>query len=175
MREGRIHLLSIGLTIAVDVAAQRHALGTGTPYASGTLGGREGGRSVSSVMSPTLRHSTPSQAYVERGRLNVKRLFLVATCVAALMAVGTTAAFAGEVTGNAKPTAGPDNANSICVFSGQNDDPNAPKVLNFSIAPNGPGGRTQTYGQLIRLGLLSPSIVTPGMTCRGGSNEERTR
>ncbi|MGI8877030.1 MAG: hypothetical protein ACR2G8_00265, partial [Candidatus Limnocylindria bacterium] len=87
-----------------------------------------------------------------------------------IMGVGTTAAFAGEITGNRKPTPAPDNANSICAFSGQNDDPNAELVLDFTVAPNGPGGRTQTYGQLIRLGLLTPSIVTPGMTCRGGSN-----
>ncbi len=99
----------------------------------------------------------------------LKRLFLVATCVTAIMGVGATAAFAGEITGNRKPTPAPDNANSICAFSGQNDDPNAP-LLNFPAAPDGPGGRTQTYGQLIRLGLLTPSIVTPGMTCRGGSN-----
>ena len=100
----------------------------------------------------------------------MKRFLLVGTCVVAIMGLGASAALAGEVTGNGKPTAGPDNANSICVFSGQNDDPTAPIVLNFGIAPNGPGGRTQSYGQLVRYGLLGPSVVTPGMTCRGGSN-----
>src|SRR5256714_11356695 len=96
----------------------------------------------------------------------------IAAAVFAVTCVGTgaSAAFAGEVTGNGKPTAGPTHANSICVFSGQNDDPTAPIVLDFSIAPNGPGGRTQNYGQLVRTGLLSPAVVTPGMACRGGSN-----
>lgn len=105
----------------------------------------------------------------------MRRFFLVATCVLAITGTGASAALAGEGTGNGKPTAGPDNANSICVFSGQNDDPTAPIVLDFQLAPNGPGGRTQNYGQLVRYGLLDPSVVTPGMTCRGGSNEDRTR
>lgn len=105
------------------------------------------------------------------------RLFLVAICAAAIMGLTASTALAGEVTGKGKPTAGPDNASSICVFSGQNDDPTAPIVSAEPTpdAPNGPGGRTQSYGQDIRYGLLTPAIVTPGMTCRGGSNTERTR
>lgn len=103
------------------------------------------------------------------------RLLAVATFVAVLLSVSTSAVFAGEETGKGEPTAGPDNANSICVFSGLNDDPDAPLILDLVLYPNGPGGRTQTYGQLVRLGLLSPAVVTPGMTCRGGSNEARTR
>lgn len=105
----------------------------------------------------------------------MRRFLVVATCVLAITAVGASAALAGEVNGKGEPIPAPDNANSICVFSGQNDDPNAPLVLDFDIAPNGPGGRTQTYGQLVRMGLLSPAVVTPGQTCRGGSNEDRTR
>ena len=105
------------------------------------------------------------------------RLFLVAICAAAIMGLTASTALAGEGTGKGKPTAGPDNASSICVFSGQNDDPTAPIVSAEPTpdAPNGPGGRTQSYGQDIRYGLLTPAIVTPGMTCRGGSNTERTR
>jgi len=100
----------------------------------------------------------------------MKRFFLVGTCALAIMGASASSALAGEITGKGKPTAGPAHANSICVFSGQNDDPTAPITLDFSLAPNGPGGRTQSYGQLVRTGLLSPAIVTPGMTCRGGSN-----
>jgi hypothetical protein len=102
----------------------------------------------------------------------MKRSLQVAICVLAIMGVSASAALAGEVTGNKKPTAGPANANSVCVFSGQNDDPNAPieSAEPTKAAPNGPGGRTQSYGQDVRYGLLSPSIVTPGMTCRGGTN-----
>src|SRR5207244_1182328 len=52
-----------------------------------------------------------------------------------------------------KPTAGPTHANSICVFSGHNDDPGAP--LDGS-GPNGPGGVCQSYGQDVKLGLVDP-------------------
>lgn len=100
--------------------------------------------------------------------------------IAAAIVTASTAlpapAFAGEITGNGKPTQGPAHANSICVFSGQNDDPTAPIISANPIpeAPNGPGGRTQNYGQDVRYGLLNPSIVTPGQTCRGGSNSDST-
>jgi hypothetical protein len=66
----------------------------------------------------------------------------------AFASFGVSAAFVGEVTGNGKPTAGPAHANSICVFSGLNDDPGAP--LDGS-GPNGPGGTSQSYGQEDRL------------------------
>jgi hypothetical protein len=105
----------------------------------------------------------------------MKRFLLVGTCVLAITGLGASAALAGEVTGNGKPTAGPDHASSICVFSGQNDDPNAPIVSAepTADAPNGPGGRTQSYGQDVRYGLLTPAIVTPGQTCGRGTNPDR--
>jgi hypothetical protein len=80
------------------------------------------------------------------------------------------AAFAGEITGNGKPTAGPAHANSICVFSGKNDNPTNP--LDIPDA----GGISQSYGQLVRLGVIenffgaTPKTFNPGDTCRGGSN-----
>lgn len=101
------------------------------------------------------------------------KLALTAVCAIALVGASGSAAFAGELTGNGKPTQGPAHANSICVFSGQNDDPTAPIISANPIpiiAPNGPGGRTQSYGQDVRYGLLNHTIVTPGATCRGGSN-----
>ena len=96
---------------------------------------------------------------------------------AAIVVAGTAIpapAFAGEITGNGTPTQGPAHANSICVFSGQNDDPTAPIISANPIpeAPNGPGGRTQSYGQDVRHGLLNHDIVTPGQACRGGSNPD---
>ena len=102
----------------------------------------------------------------------MRRFVLAAACSVAIAAFSASTALAGEVTGNGKPTAGPDHANSICVFSGQNDDPNAPIVSAAPTpeAPNGPGGRTQNYGQDVRHGLISPQIFNPGMACRGGSN-----
>jgi hypothetical protein len=105
------------------------------------------------------------------------RKWVTATATAAFVVASTATAapaFAGENTGNGKPTQGPAHANSICVFSGQNDDPTAPIISAEPIpeAPNGPGGRTQSYGQDVRYGLLNPSIVTPGQTCQGGSNPD---
>ena len=76
------------------------------------------------------------------------------------MGAGAGSALAGEVTGNGKPTQGPAHANSICVFSGQNDTPNDP-------APE--GGRVQSYGQLVKQGLKGV-VPSPGTACQGGSN-----
>jgi len=79
------------------------------------------------------------------------------------------AASAGEVTGTGEDTAGPAHANSICVFSGLNDDPDAPRTLDEELAPNGPGGVSQSFGQDVTLGL-DPRVFNPGDACRGGSN-----
>jgi hypothetical protein len=99
------------------------------------------------------------------------RKAFIATAIGTIAIVGmsSSAAFAGEVTGNGKPTAGPAHANSICVFSGKNDDPTAP--LDGS-GPNGPGGVAQSFGQDVKLGLANPHQFNPGDACRGGSNEE---
>jgi hypothetical protein len=102
------------------------------------------------------------------------RKWLTATAIIVASIAIPAPAFAGEITGNGTPTQGPAHANSICVFSGQNDDPTAPIISAEPIpeAPNGPGGRTQSYGQDVRYGLLNHDIVTPGETCRGGSNPD---
>jgi hypothetical protein len=50
------------------------------------------------------------------------RLFAVAVCAAAVMGVAASAAFAGEITGNGKPTAVASHvAASLCAFNGLND------------------------------------------------------
>jgi hypothetical protein len=102
----------------------------------------------------------------------LRRKSTLAALICAVTIAGATAAtaVAGEVTGNGKPTAGTANANSICVFSGKNDDPGAP--LDGS-GPNGPGGVSQSYGQERRLGLVDPHTFNPGDACRGGSNPAR--
>jgi hypothetical protein len=64
------------------------------------------------------------------------RLFVAAVSVVAMMAFGTSAAFAGEFDGNGEPTNGPANANSPCVFSGLEDEPFQP-------------GTTQSWGQIV--------------------------
>jgi hypothetical protein len=102
--------------------------------------------------------------------LRKKSMFVAAVFVVAIAGVNTGAAFAGEITGNGKPIAGPTHANSICVFSGKNDDPTAP--LDGS-GPNGPGGVSQSFGQDVKLGLVDPHLFNPGNACRGGSNPDR--
>jgi hypothetical protein len=98
-----------------------------------------------------------------------KKSMLVAVVSAVIMVgPGAGAAFAGEVTGNGKPTAGTANANSICVFSGKNDNPD-------STDPMDPGGVSQSYGQENKLGLQDPHVFNPGDACRGGSNFARQK
>ena len=88
--------------------------------------------------------------------MKVWRLLATGLGSAAIVAMGTTAAFAGEVTGNGKDTQGPAHAKSICAFSGLNDDPEEEP------------GRTQSYGQVVRAGgkAFAPS---PGEACNGHS------
>ena len=101
--------------------------------------------------------------------MRIRTFFVAALAVVVIGGASASAAFAGEITGNGKPTAGPTHANSICVFSGKNDDPTAPLSLDLSVAPNGPGGVSQSYGQDVKLGL-DPHVFNPGDACRGGSN-----
>ncbi len=60
---------------------------------------------------------------------------------------------------------GPDNANSICSFSGLNDNPDEAFPDN---------GRTQSYGQLVsklvKVGVnvnAEPGRAVPGFACNG--------
>ena len=85
-------------------------------------------------------------------------LFSVAALMAAMMVAMAIPAFAqGQV------EQGPQHANSICSFSGLNDEPEAP----------GPeGGRVQSYGQAVRHDDIEPSEVksgppSPGYFCNG--------
>jgi hypothetical protein len=104
-----------------------------------------------------------------------KRSWLAAAvCAVSVVGLSAGPALAGEVNGKGEPTAGPANANSICVFSGQNDVPNAPMSLDLNIAPDGPGGISQSFGQNVKLGA-DPHQFNPGDACRGGSNEERSK
>jgi hypothetical protein len=92
--------------------------------------------------------------------MRVKSCLAAAFCVSAVAAVGAGPAFAGEVTGNGKPTAAPDHANSICAFSGQNDG-------------EPPPGRTaehvQNWGQIPKEGrdFLRSVDGGPGDQCNG--------
>jgi hypothetical protein len=87
-----------------------------------------------------------------------KLLCAVAVCATAVVGVGASAAYAGEVTGPSGSDGRTDaefHAHSACVFSGLNDDPNAP--LTEAGNGNGPGGQAQSYGQDVKLGIYSPN------------------
>ena len=95
------------------------------------------------------------------------RLLAIAAAGALSLGIAGTA-FAGEITGNGKPVKAVTVAHSACAFSGHNDDPGAP----LSGTEN-PGGHSQSYGQLNRLGILAdffgvtPKQFNPGDACRG--------
>jgi hypothetical protein len=92
----------------------------------------------------------------------VKRFSVALSAAAVVLSLSAGAAFAGEITGNGRSLE-PLHANSICAYSGQNDDP-------LGLDPeNGPPGRVQSYGQVVRAvggGVLGG---IPGTACRGGS------
>lgn len=88
----------------------------------------------------------------------MKRYVVMLAVMALLMVALAVPAFA-EPQGQVER--GPEHANSICSYSGLNDEPDA----------EGPdGGQTQSYGQLVRKGVLEPSQVksgppSPGFFC----------
>jgi hypothetical protein len=96
-----------------------------------------------------------------------KPLLAVAVCTAALTAASAGAASASEVIGppgSLTPNlAATTNANSICVFSGLNDNPT-------STDPENPGGIVQSYGFSVVSQGGKAFAPSPGEACRGGSN-----
>lgn len=98
----------------------------------------------------------------------MRRSLLTAVLAALLvMAMGASAAFAGEITGNGKSLKNEDgtlNGHSACAFSGFNDtysgDPEVPDSDGFF--------RTQSWGQIdkeVRDDFLTPNGFHPGMAC----------
>ena len=102
-------------------------------------------------------------------RLKRRRAVGVATLAAAVVAVGASPAFAGEVNGNGDPTPIRTQAKSICAFSGQNDgEPPAGRtaahVQNWGQIPKrGPGGRD----------FLTSIGSNPGQACNGHLNPRK--
>ena len=90
-----------------------------------------------------------------------KSLLAAGACAAAVAILSAGPAVAGEVTGSGKK-ADQNQGKSWCSFSGLNDDPTAP--LDGS-GPNGPGGRSQSFGQEHKLGLQDPHVANPGTFC----------
>jgi hypothetical protein len=106
------------------------------------------------------------------GRCSPEPAPCAAVAAALVVATGGTA-FAGEITGNGKPT--PINeyqAGSICSFSGQNDNPASTEPYD--------GGRVQSFGDIVQEAIdlegdghgasALVSVITsegPGDSCRG--------
>ena len=90
----------------------------------------------------------------------VTRLIGPAVAAVILASVGANSALAGEVTGSGQ-NEDQNQGTSWCSFSGLNDDPTAPPEGG----PNGPGGKSQSFGQENRLGLADPHELNPGVAC----------
>ena len=105
------------------------------------------------------------------------RKVIAAIAVVVGIVLTPTAAFAGEITGNGKPTPIDSfNANSICSFSGQNDDPTgggnpfeAGHVQNW--------GHTKNVAKALLGDGHGASAITdlmheegPGTSCNGHTN-----
>ena len=91
-----------------------------------------------------------------------KLMLIAAACGLSL----STVAVAGEITGTGEAT--PLQGNSICQFSGLNDNPD-------STNPANPGGRTQSFGQNIAKRDANPRdpVFQPGVLCNGHNNPLR--
>jgi len=89
-----------------------------------------------------------------------KSLIATLFCGVVIAGASASAAFAGEVTGNGKRTGAEEHANSICVFSGKNDDPD-------STDPMDPGGVAQSYGYSVVNAGGKAFAPSPGEACNG--------
>ena len=81
-------------------------------------------------------------------------IVLLAVTAISVLALATPAFAQGQV------EQGPKHANSICSYSGLNDEPDR---------TDSEGGRTQSYGQYVRKGL-KPFVPSPGELCNGHRN-----
>jgi hypothetical protein len=101
-------------------------------------------------------------------RVRIKSMLTASVCAVAIVGAGAGSAFAGESTGSGKYTPiENDIAASICSFSGQN-----PEGLLPVTDPNYEPGRTQSWGQIVAAGAISPSQLKggdpmPGTSCNG--------
>ena len=94
-------------------------------------------------------------------RRRIARFGLGVTAATVVLALSASIAMAGEVTGSGA-NENQNQGRSWCSFSGLNDDPTAP--LDGS-GPNGPGGKSQSFGQENKLGLADPHTGNPGVFC----------
>jgi hypothetical protein len=92
-------------------------------------------------------------------RRRTTKLAAAVSTAALVLSLSAGAVLAGEVTGNGNKQHF-SQGHSLCKFSGLNDEPDA-------AFPE--GGRTQSYGQLVRLGLKDfvDDVLgaSPGVAC----------
>ena len=91
--------------------------------------------------------------------MRITTLLKTSVCTLALIGLGGGPALAAapDDVPRGQVEMGPQHANSICSFSGLNDSPDA----EFP-----EGGRVQSYGQIVKLGLKAYA-PSPGMLCNG--------
>jgi hypothetical protein len=132
-------IIDAGGTVMVKISSSDAADATSGPDAT-RVAERSGRRSVSTV----------------------RRTVVSAALALALVSIGSSAAFAGEITGSGVSLK-PLQANSDCAFSGLDAvDGSAIDPLD---ADDAVFGRTQSFGQLISQGLTVPGV--PGVACNG--------
>ena len=95
--------------------------------------------------------------------MRMRRLLAVASCAVAVVALGAGSAFAGEITGNGKPTAVASHvANSLCAFNGLTDlNPDQGQITSRVQTPrDGPFPGAAAFG-------FAPDPADPGfiLTC----------
>ena len=99
---------------------------------------------------------SPSTRYGEERRVKLKKRLSVLLMGALMLALSAAPALAQGPQGQVER--GPEHANSICSFSGLNDDPEE-------------GGQVQSYGQGVRQGFIDPtdrtSFERPNVWCNG--------
>ena len=97
--------------------------------------------------------------------MKMTHLGLVATA-AAILCLGASSAFAGEITGNGKSLKNPDgtlNGKSVCAFSGREDAPGDP-LFRGEIA--------QSWGQILKAVIDTlPAFLHPGVSCNPQRSE----
>ena len=91
----------------------------------------------------------------------MRKTFLwAALCAMAVAGTGASVALAGEVTGNGKPVKAVTVTQSVCAFSGKNDNPT-------STDPENPGGVAQSYGYSVVRAGGKAFAPPPSEACNG--------
>src|SRR3954454_8973594 len=101
------------------------------------------------------------------GNMRISTIMAVTAGAAASVVLASGPAFAGEITGNGKPTQGPAHANSICTFSGLEDGDGAGFPGPGGAPPQNWGHSKQAFGAIPA--ERKASGFQPGDSCNGHS------